>query len=257
MPLVYFIQSPMEKEIKIKTVDGHHIYGRMTGSARQPLFVVVHGLPGSMDEDFYINATRWFAKRGYATFRFNLYGAEKDARQLTETTLETHASDIDTIVRYFRAKKFKNIVLAGHSYAGPAIFLSKERGFDSAVLWDPSYKVSFTKTEKGFPPVKYLKEIKGYVMRWGVNFVIGKAMAEEADRLDWDALAKDFYVPLKIVVAGKGYLVSGARKYFKVAAGPKELTIMKAATHYFNDTEGMREEVFTVSDDWFKKFHHK
>ncbi len=211
----------MEKEIKIKTSDGHHLYGRFTGSAQRPLFVVVHGMPGSMDEDLYLEATRWFGKHGYATFRFNLYGGEKDARQLMETTLATHASDIDTIVHHFRAKKFKKIFIAGHSYAGPAILLSKEQGFDSAVLWDPSYGVSFTKKQKGIPSAKYLKEIGGYVMPWGVNFVLGEEMVDEADTIKWNTLTKDFHIPLKIIAAGKGLLTKGAEQYIKRANAPR------------------------------------
>lgn len=243
----------MEKEIKIKTSDGHHIYGRLAGSSSKSLFIVVHGLPGSMDEDLYLEATRWFGKQGYATFRFNLYGGEKDARQLMETTLATHASDIDTIVRYFRTKKFKKICIAGHSYAGPAILLSKEQGFDSAMLWDPSYGVSFTKKQKGMPSAKYLKEIGGYLMPWGVNFVLGEEMVDEADSLKWSVLTKDFLVPLKIIAAGKGALAKGAERYFKTANAPKDLAILKNATHYFNDTDTMREKVFKLSDEWFKK----
>lgn len=225
----------------------------MSGTSRQPLFIIVHGLPGSMGEDFYLNATRWFAKQGYATFRFNLYGAEKGARQLMESTLKTHASDIDAIVRYFRGKKFGKIFLAGHSYGGPSILLSIEQKFDAAVLWDPSYKVSFTKTEKGSPAVKYVKEIKGYVMNWGINFIIGKAMADEADTMKWNDLTKNFHVPLKIIAAGNSMLVRGAKHYFKTANSPKDLAIIKNATHYFNDTENMRENVYKISDEWFKK----
>ena len=248
-----FVHNIMEKEIKIKTPDGHHIYGRLTGSASKPLFIVVHGMPGTMDEDLYLEATRWFAKHGYATFRFNLYGGEEDARQLMETTLETHASDIDTVARYFRTKKFKKLFIAGHSYAGPAILFSKEQGFDSTVLWDPSYGVSFTKKQKDMPRARYLKEIGGYVMPWGVNFVLGEEMVDEADSLKWGKLTKNFLVPLKIISAGKGPLIKGAKRYFKTANAPKDLTILKNATHYFNDTDGMREKVFKLSDEWFKK----
>ncbi len=226
----------------------------MTGSSRQPLFIVVHGLPGSMDEDLYLNATRWFAKHDYATFRFNLYGAEKDARQLMESTLESHASDIDTIVRYFRTKKFKKIFLAGHSYGGPSILLSKEQNFDGAVLWDPSYGISFTKKKAGVLPAKYLKEVKGYLMHWGTNFIISEEMADETDTLKWNMLTKNFRIPLKLVASEKGFLVKGAQQYFKVANNPKDLTILKGATHYFNDTDDMREKVFKLSDAWFKKY---
>ena len=246
----------MEKEIKIKTLDGHHIYGKMAGTARQPLFVIVHGLPGSMDEDLYLEATRWFARHGYATFRFNLYGAEKDARQLMDTTLEMHASDIDAVVRYFRIKKSKRIFLVGHSYASPAILLSKEQDFDAVVLWDPSYRVSFLNKRKGASPVTYLKEIGGYVMPWGVNFVLGERMVDEADALKWNTLTKGFHVPLKIVVAGKGPLIRGAEQYFKTANAPKDLIILKNATHYFNDKDGMREKLFKLSDGWFQKCLH-
>ena len=246
----------MEKEIKIKTVDGHHIYGKMTGAARQPLFLIVHGLPGSMDEDFYIEAARWFARHGYATFRFNLYGAEKDARQLMDTTLEIHASDIDAVVRYFRIKKRKRIFLVGHSYSGPAILLSREQDFDGVVLWDPSYGVSFLNKKKGASSTIHLKEIGGYIMLWGINFVLGERMVDEADALKWNTLTKDFHVPLKIVVAGKGSLIKSAEQYFKTANAPKDFIILKNATHYFNDTDGMREKLFELSDDWFQKRLH-
>ena len=245
--------SNMEKRLKIKVSEKNYIYGKLSGSSRQPIFIIVHGLPGSMEEDFYLDATRWFAKQGYSTFRFNLYGAEKDSRQLVESTLETHASDIDAIVRYFRKKKFQKIFIAGHSYGGPSILLSKDQKFDGAVLWDPSYKISFTKTGKGFPPVKYIKEVGGYLMRWGVNIVIGKAMVKEADTIDWDNLTKNFRVPLQIISAGGSLLVRGAKLYFKSANNPKDLIIIKKASHYFNDTEDMREKVFKISDDWFKK----
>ncbi|MEK7568650.1 MAG: alpha/beta fold hydrolase [Patescibacteria group bacterium] len=247
----------MEKKLKIKVSEKNYIYGRLSGSSRQPLFIVVHGLPGSMDEDFYLNATRWFVKRGYASFRFNLYGTEKNSRQMMDSTLKTHASDIDAAVRYFRGKKFQKIFIAGHSYGGPSILLSSEQKFDGAVLWDPSYKVSFTKTQHGFPAVKYIKEIKGYIMNWGTNLIVGKAMADEANTINWNELTKNFHLPLRIIAAGKGHLVRGAKHYFRTANDPKELTVIKDATHYFNDTEDMREKVFKISEDWFKKISNR
>ena len=33
----------------------------------------------------------------------------------------------------------------------------------------------------------------------------------------------------------------------------KDLIIIKKASHYFNDTEDMREKVFKISEDWFNK----
>lgn len=95
----------MEKKLKIKVSEKNYIYGRLSGTSRQPLFIIVHGFLETMDGDFYLNATRYFAKQGYATFRFNLYGGEKNARQMIDTTLKINASDIDAVVRYFRRNK--------------------------------------------------------------------------------------------------------------------------------------------------------
>jgi len=89
-------------------------------------------------------------------------------------------------------------------------------------------------------------------MKWGVSVIIGKAMADEADTLKWDNLTKNFHVPLKIISAGKGMLVNGAKHYFKTANNPKDLVIIKGATHYFDDMDTMPEEIFKISEEWFR-----
>ncbi|MDP3734303.1 MAG: alpha/beta hydrolase [Nanoarchaeota archaeon] len=243
----------MEKNFKIKLSKKFSLYGKFSGSFNQPLFIIVHGFSGNMDEEFYYSATRWFRKHGFSTFRFNLYGYQKDARQLMNCTLKTHSADLDTVVRYFRKRGVKKIFIAGHSFGGLSIFCSYDQDFDGAVLWDPSYKISFTKTAHGFPRGKYIKEINGYLMKWGVNLIIGKAMAEEVDSLPWDSITKNFKVPFKIILAGKGVLKS-AKKYLNGTKVKKDLMVIKGATHYFNDQGGMRENIFKASEEWFKKF---
>ncbi|MFA6099984.1 MAG: alpha/beta fold hydrolase [Patescibacteria group bacterium] len=243
----------MEKGLKIKVDKKHSVYGRLNGSLKRPLFIVIHGLPGSIHEGFYEDATSWFAEHGFAAFRFNLYGWQKDARQLVDSTLKTHAADLDAVVRYFRKRGVKKIFVAGHSFGGPVVLLSKEQDFDAVVLWDPSFDLSFVKKNYGFPGGRYIKELKGYFMRWGANVIIGKAMAEESDNLPWKDLTKNFHVPLKIIAAAKGVLVPGAKQYFKVANEPKDLAVIKGAGHSFDDKAGMREDLFKVSKKWFDK----
>jgi len=123
-PLCFCFNKKMEKKLKIKVSEKNYIYGRLSGTSRQPLFIIVHGFLETMDGDFYLNATRYFAKQGYATFRFNLYGGEKNARQMIDTTLKINASDIDAMVRYFRRNKFQKIFI-----------LHKNR------TWSSSYKI--------------------------------------------------------------------------------------------------------------------
>lgn len=243
----------MEKKIKIKLSKKFSLYGKFSGSFSQPLFIIVHGFSGNMDEEFYQSATYWFGKHGFSTFRFNLYSYQKDARQLMECTLKTHGADIDAIIRYFKKKGIKRVFIAGHSFGGLTIFFSHNQDFNGALLWDPSYKISFTKATYGFPGGKYIKKINGYLMKWGINLIIGKEMAKEVDSLQWDSLTKNFKVPFKIILAGKGAL-KGAKKYLNRAKVEKDLMIIKEATHYFNDQKGMREKIFKASERWFKKF---
>lgn len=243
----------MEKKIKIKLSKKFSLYGKFNGSFNQPLFIIVHGFSGNMDEEFYYSATRWFGNYGFSTFRFNLYGYQKDARQLMDCTLETHSTDFDVIIRYFRKRGVKKIFVIGHSFGGLVIFCSRDQDFDGAVLWDPSYKISFTKTTHDFQGGKYIKEINGYLMKWGINVIIGKAMAKEIDSLQWDLIIKKFKVPFRIILAGKGAL-KGAKKYLNNAKVEKDLMIIKGATHYFNDQKGMQEKVFKASEEWFRKF---
>lgn len=243
----------MKKNFKIKLSKKFSLYGKFSGSFDRPLFIIVHGLLGNMDEDFYYSAVRWFGKHGFSTFRFNLYGHQKDARQLMNCTLKTNSADLDVVIRYFRKRGVKKVFVAGHSFGGLTILCSRDQNFDGTVLWDPSYKISFTKTIYDFPGGKYMKNINGYLMRWGINVVIGKAMAEEVDLLQWDLITKNFKVPFKIILAGNGALKS-AKKYLSSAKVEKDLMVVKGATHYFNDQDGMQEKVFKTSEEWFRKF---
>ena len=59
--------------------------------------------------------------------------------------------------------------------------------------------------------------------------------------------------PLKIIAAGKGILVKGSRDYFKVAREPKELSIIKGATHCF-DEEGKGDILLMETLLWIKKY---
>jgi len=244
----------MEKNYTIRLDSAHTVYGKFSGSIKRPLVIVVHGLLCSMNEGIYERACEWFAGIGFATYRFNLYSWQSDARQLIDCTLSVHAQDLDHIVDHFRKKGFKKIFVIGHSLAGPAIFLSKNQAFDAAVFWDPSYGVSYTQKRYGIPGGRFVKACGGYLMRWGINPILGKQFVEEIDGLDWARLSESFYVPLKIIAAEKGVLVPGSRTYLKHVQSDKQLLIMKGATHYFDDTSQMRERLFAATYKWFMNY---
>jgi pimeloyl-ACP methyl ester carboxylesterase len=244
----------MEKLLNIKVDKKFTVHGRFGGSLASPLVIIVHGLPCSIMEGLYIDACRYFQKSGFATYRFNLYDWRDNSRQLIDSTLQTHASDLDAVVGYFRKQGVKKIYIAGHSFGGPTILLSRDQDFNAVALWDPSYDISFAKKKYGSAGGKYIKALNGYFMKWGANTIIGKKMADEVDRLKWDELTKNFYSPLKIISAENGILMSGAKKYFKNANQPKELYVVKGASHYFDETDKIQKELFSVTKDWFKRF---
>ncbi|MEK7619480.1 MAG: alpha/beta hydrolase [Patescibacteria group bacterium] len=243
----------MEKIYNVKLDVSCQAYGKFAGTKAKPLVIVVHGLPCTINEGIYERACEHFQQAGYATYRFGLYDWHKDARQLIDCTLITHAKDLDTVVAHFRENGFKKIFVAGHSFGGPTILLSTKQDFDAAVLWDPSYDISVIKKKYGASGGKFIKALNGYFMRWGVSVIIGKKMAEQIDHLEWDGLPENFHVPLKIIAAQKGVLMAGCKKYIDHAHEPKALEVLIGATHYFDDTPTMQQRLFTATQKWFEK----
>ena len=128
----------MEKQIKIKTPDGHTIYGLMNWmDDTDSLIIFVHGLSAYTDDEPFFNASRFFPKNGYSTARISLYSYEKNARKLMSSLIQDHASDISTAVKHFK-KKFSKVYLIGHSLGAPSILLSNLNEVSGIVLWDPS-----------------------------------------------------------------------------------------------------------------------
>ncbi len=244
----------MEKLCTIDTQDKHRIYGMHAGGFRKPLVIILHGMACTMDEVLYERGTAWFQKHGYATYRFNFYDWREGARQLKDMTFSTHVDDFDAVVQHFKERGVKRVYVTGHSFAGPVILASRDQAFDAASLWDPSYGLSFSKRRYNVPPGTFVQELDGYVMPWGVNPILSSAMVREVDSLSWDTLPAHFKKPLHICVAEKGVLMKGAHAYMKKASEPKKLTIVKGATHYFNDRAGMQERVYRESERWFSKY---
>lgn len=239
----------MEEEIKVSLKNKKYIYGILRGSLKNPLVIFVHGFTGSKNEHQFFNGARFFEKNGFATFRFDLYSWKENARKLEECTLSLHGQDLDIVVEYFRNKGVKKTFVVGHSFGGVTVLLSKKKGFNAAVLWDPSDNpaaVTFS---------EYVKELDKYYVTYDTSygFTIGKLMYEENKNLKPFKLIAALNVPVKVIVAGLGILVKGGEKYFQAAKEPKALAVIPNATHCF-DEEGTEEKLFQETLDWINKF---
>lgn len=244
----------MEKQLKLKTKDGHTIYGILTTSPKNfgKLVVFVHGLTGHKNEHQFYNAAHFFPKNGFDTFRFDLYNGDKGGRQLSDTTVRTHASDLEVVLKYFK-NKYKKISIVGHSLGGPTIVAADTSGVDSIVLWDPSDMLGLKDVVEGQERTLKQNKISGvYIVDWGVEYLLGKKMAEEFKTLKPARLASNIQKPIKIIAAEKGN-PKGSKEYFKYASSPKELVILKGVGHTF-DEEGAEESLFIETLSWIKKY---
>ena len=245
----------MENKIKLKTKDGHIIYGTLNTSGKKSgtLAVFVHGLTGHSNEHTFHGAAQLFPKKGVDVFRFALYTGEKGGRKLSECTISTHSEDLNKVLSYFRSK-YKTIAVIGHSLGSPTILKADVSKVDSVVLWDPSYLAKGSEDR----PSKKVK-VNGrekYLEEWGTEYLMNPAMVKEWEwfngKNELDTVAK-LNKPLKIIAAGNGILVKGSKEYFKVAQEPKDLTIVKGATHCF-DEEDKEDILLSETLKWIKKY---
>jgi len=239
----------MEKQLKIPLKNKKYIYGTVRGSLDKPIVIFVHGFTGDRNEHQFFNGARFFEKHGFSSFRFNLYDWKKDARKLEECTLSLHGQDLDVVVEYFRKKGIKRIFVAGHSFGGVTVLLSKKRDFDAAVLWDSSGDKNI------ILKARYLKDLGKYYFNddCSYGFTISKAMYLENKKLKPSELIKKIHTPIKIIVAGAGIMINEGKKLYQNAHKPKAFAIIPNATHCF-DEDGTEEQLFQETYNWLKQF---
>jgi hypothetical protein len=81
------------------------IYGRVRGGRSSPGVVIAHGvlvhaMGCSVTDVHVLNGARALEAAGFSALQFNFYGAEKDARNMAECTIDTHIDDLDLAVQW-------------------------------------------------------------------------------------------------------------------------------------------------------------
>lgn len=246
----------MEKSLNFRTKDGYKIYGTLnTGRKRSKSVVIfVHGLTGHRNERHFYNAARFFPAKGFDTYRFDLYSGSKGGRSLSDCTVRIHASDLEIVMMHL-GKEYPRMHVVGHSLGGPTIVLTDISRVSSIVLWDPSDMPGLADIVEGQERTLKKNKISGrYVVDWGVEYILGKKMAEEFKTLRPAPLVTNIEKPIKIIAAQYGN-PRGSRAYFKYANKPKELLVIDKASHYF-DEEGKQERLFKETLSWVKKWNN-
>lgn len=249
------IIQDMEKALNLKARDGHAIYGVHNTSLKKSdtLLVLVHGLTGDLTDHIFYNAARFFPAKNIDTYRFNLYDGRKGGRSLVNSSVRTHAEDLNQVLKKFR-KQYRHIAVAGHSLGGPSVVTADTSLMDSIILWDPTPMPSMKDVSEGMKSeVVFNKSLNAYLAEWNFTFLMGTEMGKEYDSLNPVERIKDVHVPVKIICAQKDGNAQGGKQYFKIANDPKEYVVLKGATHCF-DEWGTEEELFKETLNWIRRW---
>lgn len=235
----------MEKQINLKTKDGHIIYGHLNSSLKtDKLLIFVHGLTGNQTEQHYNNAPRFFNKEGFDTFRFDLYSPRNDARQISEVSLKEHIDDLRQVVNHLR-DSYSQINIISHSFGGYVVVKAGLKDINKYIFWDPTKGMKSLK-EKG---VVYNNALGKYILSRGLVTLLSKEMIE-----DWqDASKISEYLPevppiSYFIFAGEYPIFNEWKKYIE---GKYPYKVVAGATHTFYE-EGVLEVLYSYTLDFLQ-----
>jgi predicted alpha/beta-fold hydrolase len=201
----------MEKEIKLKTRDGHTVYGVLNEPKKKPgkIIIFVHGLAGQVNDHQFFNAAKFFSKKNIATLRVQMWNA-KDGRHFESTSLSTYRLDVERILRWAKKNKYRKIYLVGHSLGGYGVLSMNHPEVTATVLWDPSAPKEVKEHNNNLIKkiYSYNSSLKSYLLNWGIRIIMGKKMYEEWQQNPdpISTLIRSVRIPTKVICAGEGIL---------------------------------------------------
>ena len=238
----------MQKAIKIKTKDNKIIFGTLDKKteSKKTLLIFVHGFTGNQNEHHYFNAVPFFTRKGFTTFRFNFYDKDQRSRQMPESSISTHVNDLETVYNHF-TKKYKEIILVGHSLGASIILLSQMPGVSKIILWDPTSGFKNIQEKDAY----FNQKLDKYIFNWGKAIIVGKSLVDEWQKLDIGTLVKNINVPCKFIFAEKAYKYKSWKPFLKKIKTPYDSVVIKKASHTFVE-EGVEEKLFSETLKWIQ-----
>jgi len=131
----------MEKYIQIPTSDWFEINGVLNWKEESDkLIIFVHGLTWYGWEAHYTCGKNFFVEYWYEVLRFDFYWGWENNRTLQESSISTHARDLEDILKYFE-NDYRDIYLVAHSLWWPSIIKMKyvSEIMKKIIFWDPAF----------------------------------------------------------------------------------------------------------------------
>lgn len=235
----------MQENINIQLNSKFRAYGSLLKpkNPTRKLIIFVHGFLSSQEHHLFHNAAHFFYKKGYSTFRYNLYGPQNNARKANSTSFTTFAKDLSKIISRFK-EQYSQIILISHSLGAFTTLLAKPAGVSNLVFWEPSlHPKEMLKNAK--------KEGSYYIFDLGYQARIHhKTMTSMLNIPDLQTLLGKIHKPIAIISAEKAGEEIG--KYFYALANePKKFSVIKGAGHNLDEV-GTESQLFRSTLKWLE-----
>ena len=101
---------------------------------------------------------------------------------------------------------------------------------------------------------KYNKYLDAYIVDWGTNFILSKAMVRSWNKIrDFKDIIQNIDVPIKLVCAKKeGARINAWKKALKQIPAATKLVLIKEASHDFVEYKVL-EKLYIETLRWFNK----
>ncbi len=237
----------MQNSVKILTKDNKYIYGilNQSSTADSKVVIFVHGFTGDANEHQYFNAVPYFNTKGFATFRFNFYGRQPDARKTSEVSLMNHINDTRAVIDHL-SSQFDEIYLVGHSLGACVVSLVDKTNVKRIVLWDPANGFA-SPQEKG---MVFNSDLNAYICDYKMEILFGKDLIEEWIKITIEKQIESFVVPTKIVFAGNYNKYDQWKEHLSSIKALNNHYIVQGASHEFVE-EGTSSVLFEETYKWF------
>lgn len=244
-----------EQDLVIELSDGKKIHGLLRGEiSGKNVVVLMHGLTSSPKETIIFLGSRYLYEKGYTTLSLYMYDFPDNYRNIFDCDLDVHVNDFETVINFIKNHKPKKLFSVGHSYGGLTI-LKANSLLHGAALWDPSHGLSY-QSSNSFRQKYDERVIDNYsISEAGTGWMYPKKIGEYninlGDNSNW---AKNLPYPVRIISAGNGILNEYHKKYLKYLSDPSDNVVINDATHGFDDSDEVMENLFLATENWFHKF---